>query len=74
MYIGCRQSKMMRQLMASGLVLLSVVLMLTTPSAFARGPKGGGAAGALDDFDLFPILQSATGLPTALVNEKGMVL
>ncbi len=56
---------MMRQMIAGSLVLL---LAMLSASAFARGPRGGGAAGALDDFDLFPILQSVTGLPTGLVN------
>jgi cytochrome c peroxidase len=47
---------------------LAAVMLLTSSTGFARGPKGGGAAGALDDFDLLPPNQTAAGLPANLVN------
>ena len=47
---------------------LAAVMILSSGPGFARGAKGGGAAGALDDFDLFLLQQIATGLPTNLVN------
>ena len=68
MMIGSKQNNMMRQLITGSLVLLLLVLQLAATSAFARGLKGGGAAGALDDFDLFLQMQATNGLPVNLVN------
>ena len=48
--------------------MLAAVMILSSGSGFARGARGGGAAGALDDFDLFLLQQIATGLPTNLIN------
>ncbi|NOU01027.1 MAG: cytochrome-c peroxidase [Gallionella sp.] len=50
------------------LASLAVLIVLSSESALARGRKGGGAAGALGDFDLFPQLQVTNGLPANLVN------
>jgi cytochrome c peroxidase len=47
--------------------LLAGLLLATSGSVWARGRKGGGAAGALDDFDLFLLQQVTTGLPANLV-------
>ena len=63
-----RQNKVMKQLIVSSLVILLLALLLDVSSAFARGRKGGGAAGALDDFDLFLLTQTTNGLPVNLVN------
>lgn len=63
----CRQNKKGWQLIASCLALILFVL-LDSSSAFARGRRGGGAAGALDDFDLFLIMQTTNGLPQNLVS------
>lgn len=62
------QNKTMRQLMLGSLVLLLLVLLMDASNAFARGRKGGGAAGALDDFDLFLQMQATNGLPVNLIN------
>ncbi|MEI7535557.1 MAG: cytochrome c peroxidase [Comamonadaceae bacterium] len=47
---------------------LSMTLLLGSGSGFGRGRTGGGAAGALDDFDLLPPTQTTTGLPGNMVN------
>ena len=47
---------------------LALTLLLGSGSGFGRGRTGGGAAGALDDFDLLAPLQSSNGLPANLVN------
>ena len=60
------QNNTIRQLMVSSLVVL--LLALISASAFARGLRGGGAAGALDDFDLFLQMQTTNGLPANLIN------
>ena len=58
-----------RGVVVATLVLtLLVMLALQSPIGYARGRLGGGAAGALDDFDLLPPNQTTTGLPANLVN------
>ena len=47
---------------------LAVVMLLSSGSGFSRGRAGGGAAGALDDFDLLPPNQTTNGLPANLVD------
>jgi len=47
--------------------LLAVVMLLGSGSGLARGRKGGGAAGALGDFDIFLQQQVSNGLPFNLV-------
>ncbi len=47
---------------------LAAVMLLGSGSGFGRGRLGGGAAGALGDFDLLEEFQSTTGLPTSMVN------
>lgn len=49
-------------------VTLALVMVLGSGSGYGRGRVGGGAAGALDDFDLLPPNQTTTGLPSNLVN------
>lgn len=48
--------------------VLAVLLMLGSEDSSARGRRGGGAAGALGDFELFLQEQVTTGLPANLVN------
>src|SRR5476649_2628855 len=47
---------------------LALVIALGSSGGYGRGRAGGGAAGALDDFDLLPPNQTTTGLPSNLVN------
>src|SRR5471030_79931 len=47
---------------------LALVIVLGSANGYGRGRAGGGAAGALDDFDLLPPNQTTTGLPSNLVN------
>jgi len=68
MRFQCRQDKVIRQLMVACLAVLLLLPLLDISSAFARGRRGGGAAGALDDFDLFLMMQTNNGLPANLVN------
>jgi cytochrome c peroxidase len=46
---------------------LAAVMLLSSGSGFGRGRLGGGAAGALGDFDLLEEFQSTTGLPGSMV-------
>ena len=55
-----------RQLVTSG--LLALLLTVASASSMARGLRGGGAAGALGDFDLFLQNDTNNGLPANLVN------
>ncbi len=61
-----KQNNTIWQLIVGSLVVL--LLALISASAFARGLRGGGAAGALDDFDLFLQTQTTNGLPANLIN------
>jgi len=65
MRIGRAQQALLKRILAG---ILAGVMFLGSGSGFARGARGGGAAGALDDFDLFLLQQVSTGLPTNLVN------
>ncbi len=47
--------------------VLAGLMLASSGGVMARGRKGGGAAGALDDFDLFLLQQVSTGLPENLV-------
>ncbi|HSQ03188.1 MAG TPA: cytochrome c peroxidase, partial [Burkholderiales bacterium] len=47
---------------------LALVMILTSLPGLPRGLPGGGAAGALGDFDLFEQLQVTSGLPASLIN------
>ena len=60
------QSYSTRQLITSG--LLALLLAVTSASTMARGLRGGGAAGALGDFDLFLQNDTNNGLPVNLIN------
>ena len=55
-----------RQLITGG--LLTLLLAVASASSMARGLRGGGAAGALDDFDLFLQTDTTNGLPVNLIN------
>ena len=60
---GCHSR--MRRLLAA---VLAFCLVLGSGNGFGRGRTGGGAAGALDDFDLLAPLQNGVGLPANLSN------
>ncbi len=61
-----KQSYSTRQLITSG--LLALLLAIASDHSLARGLRGGGAAGALGDFDLFLQTDTTNGLPVNLIN------
>ena len=64
MFFDTQRGLRMRRAVAG---TLAVVMLLSSGSGFGRGRLGGGAAGALGDFDLFEEMQSTTGLPASMV-------
>jgi cytochrome c peroxidase len=65
MHISVRKVGYARKTMAG---MLALVMLLGNTSGYGRGRVGGGAAGALDDFDLLPPNQTTLGLPGNLDN------
>ena len=65
MFFDTRRGLGMRRAVAG---TLAAVMLLSSGSGFGRGRAGGGAAGALGDFDLLEEFQSTAGLPTSMVN------
>jgi len=65
MIFQTRKGKRLQRILAGG---LAAVMLLTSSPGLTRGLPGGGAAGALGDFDVLEEFQTTTGLPINLVN------
>ena len=65
MLLDTRRGLHIRRVVAA---TLTVVMLAGSGSGYGRGRMGGGAAGALDDFDLLPPNQITTGLPGNMVD------